>query len=73
MSNDEIKELIQLVVESGIAELEIAAGRGARSHSPHDRERRRTVPRPPPATMVETAHRPRSFGATRRLPRTNTS
>ena len=57
MSNDEIRELIQLVVESGIAELEIERG--------EDRVRiRRTLePRqeivmqaPAQGTMVETAH-----------------
>ncbi len=59
MSNDEIKELIQLVVESGIAELEVARG--------EDRVRiRRTFDLPAaasaPATIVETgppaAHAP---------------
>jgi len=52
MSNDEIKELIQLVVESGIAELEVARG--------EDRVRiRRTFDLPvtssAPATSVETS------------------
>jgi acetyl-CoA carboxylase biotin carboxyl carrier protein len=52
MSNDEIKELIQLVVESGIAELEVARG--------EDRVRiRRTFDVPvtssAPATVVETS------------------
>ena len=52
MSNDEIKELIQLVVESGIAELEVERG--------EDRVRiRRTFDLPvtasAPATIVETS------------------
>ena len=52
MSNDEIKELIQLVVESGIAELEVQRG--------EDRVRiRRTIESAAtssaPATLVETA------------------
>jgi acetyl-CoA carboxylase biotin carboxyl carrier protein len=51
MSNDEIRELIQLVVESGIAELELQRG--------EDRVRiRRTVDpaaAPAPGTVVETA------------------
>jgi acetyl-CoA carboxylase biotin carboxyl carrier protein len=52
MSNDEIKELIQLVVESGIAELEVQRG--------EDRVRiRRTIESAAtasaPATVVETA------------------
>ncbi len=52
MSNDEIKELIQLVVESGIAELEVQRG--------EDRVRiRRTLESAAtasvPATLVETA------------------
>ncbi len=51
MSNDEIKELIQLVLESGIAELELQRG--------EDRVRiRRTIESPAatsaPATIVET-------------------
>ena len=53
MSNDEIKELIQLVVESGIAELEVQRG--------EDRVRiRRSIESAAtasaPATLVETAH-----------------
>ena len=58
MSNDEIKELIQLVVESGIAELELQRG--------DERVRIRRIlgqeiaapmpmPAPRPATVVETA------------------
>jgi acetyl-CoA carboxylase biotin carboxyl carrier protein len=51
MSNDEIKELIQLVLDSGIAELEIERG--------EDRVRiRRTLDSataPSPGTVVETA------------------
>jgi acetyl-CoA carboxylase biotin carboxyl carrier protein len=55
MSNDEIKELIQLVVESGIAELELQRG--------EDRVRiRRTLDSPVaasvPAAVVETATPP---------------
>jgi acetyl-CoA carboxylase biotin carboxyl carrier protein len=50
MSNDEIKELIQLVIESGIAELEVERG--------EDRVRiRRTIDPPAasaPATVIET-------------------
>jgi acetyl-CoA carboxylase biotin carboxyl carrier protein len=53
MSNEEIKELIQLVVESGIAELEVQRG--------EDRVRiRRSIESAAtaaaPATLVETAH-----------------
>ncbi len=52
MSNDEIRELIQLVVESGIAELELERG--------GDRVRiRRTLDAPAssaPAAVVDTAH-----------------
>ena len=43
MSNDEIRELIQLVVESGIAELEVQRG--------EDRVRIRRTVEPPPAVI----------------------
>jgi len=53
MSNEEIKELIQLVMESGIAELEIERGeervRIRRTLEPS------TAPASAPATMVEAA------------------
>ena len=54
MSNDEIKELIQLVIESGIAELEIERG--------EDRVRIRRTLDPAPATAVAaTASIPATF------------
>ncbi len=54
MSNDEIKELIQLVIESGIAELEIERG--------EDRVRiRRTLEPAPAATPAATASIPTTF------------
>ena len=59
MSNDEIKELIQLVVESGIAELELRRGdERVRIRRTLDRQETQTsVPMmaPRPATIVETA------------------
>jgi acetyl-CoA carboxylase biotin carboxyl carrier protein len=59
MSNDEIKELIQLVVESGIAELELQRGdERVRIRRTLDRQETQTsVPMmaPRPATIVETA------------------
>lgn len=47
MSNDEIKELIQLVIESGIAELELERG--------GDRVRIRRTVEPPPAAPAAAA------------------
>jgi acetyl-CoA carboxylase biotin carboxyl carrier protein len=66
MSNEEIKELIQLVVESGIAELELERG--------GDRVRiRRTVEAPaaapaPPIAMVPTAEIPQPVTSTASAP-----
>ncbi len=64
MSNDEIKELIQLVVESGIAELELERG--------GDRVRIRRTVEPRPLTMEsprrlrrgEMLSKPRSLAGT---------
>ena len=62
MSNDEIKELIQLVVESGIAELELQRGdERVRIRRTLDRQETQTsVPMMAsrPATVVETAQPP---------------
>jgi acetyl-CoA carboxylase biotin carboxyl carrier protein len=57
MSNDEIKELIQLVVESGIAELEVERGE-TRVRIRRTLEPRQEIVMQAPAqgTMVETAH-----------------
>ena len=57
MSNDEIKELIQLVVESGIAELEVERGQ-TRVRIRRTIEPRQEIVMQAPAqgTMVETAH-----------------
>ncbi|MGB6942683.1 MAG: acetyl-CoA carboxylase biotin carboxyl carrier protein [Bryobacteraceae bacterium] len=60
MSNDEIKELIQLVVDSGIAELELERGgdrvRIRRTLEPRPEFVMQTPPvPPPPGNVVETA------------------
>ena len=70
MSNDEIKELIQLVVESGIAELEVQRGedrvRIRRTHGVGGSSRRR----PQPWSKPRSPHRRRPH---LRPPRTSTS
>jgi acetyl-CoA carboxylase biotin carboxyl carrier protein len=64
MSNDEIKELIQLVVESGIAELELERGgdrvriRRTMEPTPAFTMQASPVPPSPAATVVETAPPP---------------
>jgi acetyl-CoA carboxylase biotin carboxyl carrier protein len=58
MSNDEIKELIQLVIESGIAELEIERGE-ERVRIRRTLEPKQEIPDPAvslPTTVVETGH-----------------
>jgi acetyl-CoA carboxylase biotin carboxyl carrier protein len=59
MSNDEIRELIQLVVESGIAELELQRGeervRIRRTLERQEYAASAPMPAPRPATVVETA------------------
>jgi acetyl-CoA carboxylase biotin carboxyl carrier protein len=60
MSNDEIKELIQLVVDSGIAELELQRGdsrvRIRRTLDRHEMQMTAPMPASMPTSIAETVH-----------------